>query len=96
VLDGTWRWAAQMEREFVEVPVRSLPPLQTAYPRLSKLFDDPTAGLATVEAVYAALRILGRDTTGVLLHYPWRDEFLARNSAVFADCGFGAESAASS
>ncbi len=96
ILDGTWRWTAQMEREFAEVPVRTLPLMQTAYPRTSKLFEDPAAGLATIEAVYAALRILGRDTSGVLDHYSWRDEFLARNSAVFADCGFRAESAASS
>jgi pre-rRNA-processing protein TSR3 len=84
VLDGTWRWVRPMESAFADVPVRSLPALQTAYPRSSKLFSDPTAGLATIEALYAALRILGRDVNGLLRHYAWGDEFLRRNSAAFA------------
>lgn len=84
VLDGTWRWTQQMEPAFADVPIRSLPPLETAYPRTSKLFVDPSAGLATIEAVYAALSILGRDTIDLLQHYPWADEFLRCNSAAFA------------
>jgi len=83
VLDGTWRLADKMEPDFGDVPVRTLPPLETAYPRVSKLFDDPLGGLATVEAVYAALSILGRDVTCVLDAYHWRDEFLAANSERF-------------
>jgi pre-rRNA-processing protein TSR3 len=79
VLDGTWRWAGRMEGQLTEIPVRSLPPLQTAYPRSSKVFDDPAEGLATVEAIYAALTILGRSTDKILDHYHWRDEFLRVN-----------------
>ena len=79
VLDGTWRWAGRMEAQLADIPVRSLPSMRTAYPRSSKVFDDPAAGLATVEAVYAALTILGRPTDGVLDHYHWRDEFLRLN-----------------
>ncbi len=79
LLDGTWRRAAQMEPTFADLPVRSLPPLVTAYPRKSILFEDPQEGLATVEALYAALRITGRSVTGILDHYYWKREFLERN-----------------
>ncbi|HUQ70918.1 MAG TPA: DUF367 domain-containing protein [Planctomycetaceae bacterium] len=82
VLDGTWRWVEGMTRYVAEAPVRSLPPLQTAYPRTSKTFDDPVQGLATIEAVYAALAILGRDVSGLLDGYPWGAEFLALNRDV--------------
>ena len=81
VLDGTWRLAEKMEAEFDDVPVRTLPAWETAYPRVSKLFEDPLGGLATIEAVYAAHHILGRDVSGLLDEYYWREEFLARNSA---------------
>jgi len=79
VLDGSWRWTEAMERDFEDVPVRSLPPWQTAYPRVSRTFNDPTAGLATIEAIYAAYTILGRDTHGLLDDYHWAAEFLKRN-----------------
>jgi pre-rRNA-processing protein TSR3 len=80
LLDGTWRWAAAMEREYAELPVRCLDEWVTAYPRTSKLFDDPAAGLATVEALYAACSQTGRSTDGLLDHYQWREQFLALNS----------------
>src|SRR3712207_2863851 len=54
VLDGTWRLAGPMETQYADVPVRTLPPWVTAYPRVSKLFKDPHGGLATIEAVFAA------------------------------------------
>ena len=79
VLDGTWRLAERMEPFFSELPVRSLPPWETAYPRISKLFEDPTAGLATIEAVFAAYATLGLDTSGLLDAYHWADEFLTKN-----------------
>ncbi len=79
LLDGTWRRAAQMEPTFAHLPVRSLPSLVTAYPRKSILFEDPQEGLATVEALYAALRITGRSVAGILDHYYWKQEFLERN-----------------
>ncbi|MCA9033707.1 MAG: DTW domain-containing protein [Planctomycetaceae bacterium] len=79
LLDGTWRLAARMAPFFEHIPVRSLPPIRTAYPRKSSVYDDPDAGLATIEALYAALRILGRDTKGLLDQYYWKDEFLRLN-----------------
>ncbi|MCA9027619.1 MAG: hypothetical protein KDA86_20590 [Planctomycetaceae bacterium] len=80
VLDGTWRLAGKMEDDYADVPVRTLPPWETAYPRTSKLFDDPLGGLATIEAVFAAFTILGRDVTGLLDEYHWGEEFLERNA----------------
>ena len=79
VLDGTWKHAEKMEPFFRDLPIRSLPPWQTAYPRISKLFEDPTAGLATIEAVYAAHTILGRETTDLLDSYYWADQFVELN-----------------
>ena len=80
VLDGTWRLAERMAPFFEKVPPRSLPPWQTAYPRSSKNFPDPHGGLATIEAIFAAYRALGRDTAGLLDDYHWRDKFLKLNA----------------
>ena len=60
--------------------VRSLPGLQTAYPRSSKIFDDPEGGLASIEALWAAYHLMGRPTDGLLDHYRWAEQFLAANS----------------
>jgi pre-rRNA-processing protein TSR3 len=80
VLDGTWRLAHRMEKFFYELPPRSLPPTKTTYPRLSRIAPDPAGGLATIEAIYAAYRQLGRPCEGLLDHYHWAAEFLARNN----------------
>ncbi|GBD37167.1 hypothetical protein HRbin36_02297 [bacterium HR36] len=79
ILDGSWRWARRMTRDFLHVPPRSLQGYRTAYPRISKLFVDPEQGLASVEALYIAYKILGRPTEGLLDHYRWRVEFLRLN-----------------
>jgi pre-rRNA-processing protein TSR3 len=79
VLDGTWRLADRMEKFFRQVPLRSLPSIKTAYPRASYTYPDPSAGLATIEAIYAAYRILGRPCDGLLDGYHWSREFFERN-----------------
>jgi len=79
VLDGTWRYAGQMAEQYTDLPVRSLSSWKTAYPRHSKLFDDPSSGLATIEAIYIAHHILKRDTSSLLDSYYWRDDFLKAN-----------------
>ncbi len=79
ILDATWRLAKRMENVYSHVPARSLPVCQTAYPRVSKAEDDPLGGLATVEAIYVAYQILGRDVSGLLDRYHWKEEFLSRN-----------------
>jgi pre-rRNA-processing protein TSR3 len=83
LLDGSWRWAAAMTRDFSEVPPRSLQGYRTAYPRISRLGTDPDNGLASIEALFLAYHLLGRPTTGLLDHYRWAAEFLRLNG--FAD-----------
>jgi pre-rRNA-processing protein TSR3 len=79
LLDGSWRWAAGMTRDFVDVPARSLSGWRTAYPRTSRLGTDPENGLASVEALVIAYHLLGRPRDGLLDHYRWAAEFLALN-----------------
>ena len=79
LLDSSWRWLVPMSRKFLDVPPRSLHGYQTAYPRRSKLFEDPVNGLASVEALVLAYHILGRPIAGLLDHYRWADEFLRVN-----------------
>jgi pre-rRNA-processing protein TSR3 len=79
LLDGSWRWAAAMTRDFADVPPRSLHGWRTAYPRVSKLGTDPDNGLASVEALVVAYHLLGRPTTGLLDHYRWAEEFFRLN-----------------
>jgi pre-rRNA-processing protein TSR3 len=79
LLDGSWRWAESMNRDFLDVPPRSLHGYQTAYPRTSKLGTDPGNGLASVEALFVAYHLLGRPTEGLLDHYRWAAEFLRVN-----------------
>jgi pre-rRNA-processing protein TSR3 len=87
LLDGTWKLAEQMLPDFQPLPARSLLPWRTAYPRVSKLYEDPDQGLATIEALFAAFWQSGRDTTGLLDQYHWRDEFLRINSDLMSDIG---------
>ena len=82
LLDGSWRWAAAMTRDFLDVPPRSLSGWMTAYPRSSKRGTDPDNGLASVEALFVAYHILGRPTAGLLDHYRWAEEFLRLNGLV--------------
>jgi pre-rRNA-processing protein TSR3 len=79
VLDGTWRLAHRMDKLFLDVPARSLPPIRTAYPRMSRIKPDPAGGLATIEAIYAAYRLLGRSCDSLLDEYHFAGEFLAQN-----------------
>lgn len=79
LLDGSWRWARQMLRDFEHLPTRALSGYRTAYPRVSKQGTDPDNGLATVEALYIAHHILGRATDGLLDHFRWKEEFLTAN-----------------
>ena len=80
LVDCSWRRVdrllAQVDGELVR---RRLPLLRTAYPRKSKTFEDPTTGLASVEALYAATRILGRARPDFLEDYRWRELFLELN-----------------
>lgn len=81
ILDATWRYADTMMRQVKgEIIKRSLPTeWRTAYPRRQEDCSDPERGLASVEAIFIAYHILGRDTSNLLNHYYWKDLFLDKN-----------------
>jgi pre-rRNA-processing protein TSR3 len=81
LLDGTWRYAEVMESVVDKnIQVRSLPKnIVTAYPRRQEDCSDQSRGLASVEALYVAYKMLGRSTAGLLDHYYWRNLFLEQN-----------------
>ena len=85
VLDGTWKLTEPMERDYQDIPLRSLPCWQTAYPRTSKIYLDPQSGLATIEAIYVAYTLLHRPTDHLLDDYYWKEEFLDRNRFAMPD-----------
>ena len=62
VLDGTWRWVEDLVVPFGHLETRSIRNINTAYPRGAAIGELPYGGLATVEALYAAHRLLGRST----------------------------------
>jgi pre-rRNA-processing protein TSR3 len=79
LIDATWRYAAKMAKSLPSPPTfttRSLPAhFRTAYPRRQPDCPDPERGLASVEALYIAYSILGRNTDGLLDHYHWKERF---------------------
>lgn len=84
ILDATWRKASVISRvldPYLKNTIkRSLPShYHTAYPRRQDDCLDPDHGLASVEALFLAYLLLGRDTTGLLDHYYWKDAFLQKN-----------------
>lgn len=86
LLDATWRYAAAM-RKFVDSQItlecRSIPPgFVTAYPRKQTECPDPDAGLASIEALYISYWLTGRDTSGLLDNYYWKEEFFLKNRFV--------------
>lgn len=83
LLDSTWRWLPQLRACVTGAPIeRSIPGnIATAYPRTSKVFEDPAAGLASIEALYVARALLGDVDPSLLTGYHWRDQFLANVAA---------------
>ncbi len=83
LIDGTWKHAQSMYKQLPKPHLfltRSLPQeLQTAYPRRQEDCSDPSRGLASVEALFAAYVILGRNPDGLLDNYYWKDAFLQKN-----------------
>jgi pre-rRNA-processing protein TSR3 len=80
VLDCAWRRVPELVAQVDgDPPRRRLPALSTAYPRKSRAFEDPERGLASVEAIYAALAILGDVRPEILEGYRWAERFLAAN-----------------
>lgn len=83
LIDCSWRRVQSLRQTVLGEPVRRrLPALQTAYPRKSTTFEDPPAGLASVEALYAAAYLLWGPVPELLAQYRWADEFLELNRQV--------------
>lgn len=82
-LDSTWRYLPKMVKAVeatYPVEKRVLPGAYlTAYPRTQEDCVDPARGLSTVEALFIAYKVLGRNTDGLLDHYHWRDSFININ-----------------
>lgn len=80
LVDSSWRRLPTLLRSIDgDLVLRRLPKLVTAYPRKSKTFEDPEAGLASVEALYAALVLLGDRRDEILATYRWAAPFLEAN-----------------
>ena len=80
LIDCAWRRVSSLLRTVDgRLLWRRLPPLVSAYPRRSKIRPDPAAGLASVEALFAASVLLGEPRMDFLAGYRWRKEFLLRN-----------------
>ena len=80
LIDCTWRRLAKLSKRVDGEPIRRrLPHLVTAYPRRSKVTPDPEHGLASVEALYAAIAILDGPREELLAQYRWAPEFLSAN-----------------
>lgn len=88
LIDGTWRYSEVMYEQLQKPHLfekRSLPAgLRTAYPRKQDDCLDPERGLASIEALFAAYLLLGRDTKGLLDFYHWKDLFLEKNRQFFS------------
>ena len=89
LIDCSWRRLPQLN-EVVEGQLerRRLPAFVTAYPRVSRIFQDPDAGLASVEALFAATVMLGAPRLDLLDAYHWRDAFLQANAELLGEYGF--------
>ena len=80
LVDCAWRRLPTLLRTVRGDPLRRrLPNLLSAYPRRSRTHEDPETGLASIEALYAALAILRRPEPELLRSYRWSQEFLALN-----------------
>lgn len=77
LLDGNWKHVPKLKSCLRGAPIyRSFPKVPTAYPRRNDEGLDPAEGLASVEALYLALKLLGYDDPSLLSQYHWREQFL--------------------
>jgi pre-rRNA-processing protein TSR3 len=87
VIDCHWKACGKILRSIaapLPALVRIPDDFQTAYPRKSKLYDDPAGGLATIEAMFIAAAAFGVWDETLLAKYHWKDAFLAANAAALA------------
>jgi pre-rRNA-processing protein TSR3 len=87
-VDCSWRRLPTLLRQVDgDLLRRRLPAAVTAYPRRSQEFPDPDRGLASVEALFLALLVLGEPDDRLLECYPFREQFLASNATLLAALG---------
>jgi pre-rRNA-processing protein TSR3 len=83
LIDATWRLASKMQKWLLSqqtLPLRTLPyGAMSAYPRKQTACQDPLRGLASIEALFLAHKILKKETKSLLDHYFWREDFLQKN-----------------
>lgn len=80
LVDGTWKLSEVILKSLPSVSKRSLPAkYTTAYPRRQSDCADPSRGLASVEALFLAYMTMGKDPSGLLDQYYWKDQFLVAN-----------------
>ncbi len=83
LIDCAWRKLATLSKAIDgELLPRRLPKLITAYPRKSKVAVDPEDGLASVEALYAAIALLEGPRPELLANYHWAAAFLDANPSL--------------
>ena len=86
LIDCAWHRVPKLsQRIHGDLDRRRLPHLVTAYPRRSKLGRDPEHGLASVEALFAAVALLDAPRPELLAGYRWSAEFLAANPTLMED-----------
>jgi pre-rRNA-processing protein TSR3 len=89
LLDATWRLADKMKKGLKgleDLPHRRLPKgFQTAYPRRQEDCRDPSSGLSSIEALFIAYTIVGKEASFLLDHYYWKEQFLSKNHSSFLD-----------
>jgi pre-rRNA-processing protein TSR3 len=80
ILDSTWRKLPKMEKALPPLETRTLPSgFRTAYPRRQLDCEDPTRGLASIEAIYIAFTIMGKKCSHLLDNYHFKTQFLELN-----------------
>jgi len=82
LIDGTWKYAEKMQSQIKQLDnlqKRSLPKHLTGYPRKQTLCPFPEFGLASVEALFIAYKILQRDASSLLDNYPFKSSFFDKN-----------------
>lgn len=85
LVDCAWRRLPQVLSTIDgELLPRRLPELVSAYPRKSAITPDPVRGLASIEALYAALALLGETHPELLERYQWAEQFRALNPSLGA------------
>lgn len=90
LIDCTWRKVrptlTRVEKPFP--PLVKIPEgFQTAYPRRNKKGEDPSTGLATIEALFIAAAFLGHWDETLLEKYHFGQDFLRINESLWNQYG---------